>query len=124
MQTEEKHLAEQARSTAWTSAALVLGLGVCVIVLAALAAVLLSRQIVRSARELLEAANGLADGDVDQHVDMVGADELGRTADAFRRTIAAQQGVVRAAERVADGDLRWSSRRCPTATRPGWPSPG
>ena len=66
---------------------------------------LLSRQIVRSARELLEAANGLADGDVDQHVDMVGTDELGRTADAFRRTIAAQQGVVRAAERVADGDL-------------------
>ena len=105
MQTEEKHLAEQARSTAWTSAALVLGLGVCAIVLAALAAVLLSRQIVGSARELLEAANGLADGDVDQHVDMVGADELGRTADAFRRTIAAQQGVVRAAERVADGDL-------------------
>ena len=105
LQTEEKHLAAQARSTAWTSAALVLGLGVCAIVLAALAAVLLSRQIVRSARELLEAANGLADGDVDQHVDMVGADELGRTADAFRRTIAAQQGVVRAAERVADGDL-------------------
>ena len=73
LQTEEKHLAEQARSTAWTSAALVLGLGVCAIVLAALAAVLLSRQIVRSARELLEAANGLADGDVDQHVDMVGS---------------------------------------------------
>ena len=105
LQTEEKHLAEQARSTAWTSAALVLGLGVFAIALAALAAVLLSRQIVRSARELLEAANGLADGDVDQHVDMVGADELGRTADAFRRTIAAQQGVVRAAQRVADGDL-------------------
>jgi CHASE3 domain sensor protein len=105
LQTDEKRLAADSSSTAWTSAALVLGLGLVAIALAAGAAALLTRQIVRSARELLAAANGLADGDVDQHVDVVGSDELGRTADAFRRTIAAQQGVVRAAERVADGDL-------------------
>jgi HAMP domain-containing protein len=51
-------------------------------------AVLLSRTITNGVRELMRAAEGIADGDLEQSVTLESRDELGQTAGAFRRMIA------------------------------------
>ncbi len=65
----------------------------------------ISRLIVRGVSQMLHAATGIAEGDVDQHVDLVSRDELGDTAAAFRRMIEYLKGMAAAAERIADADL-------------------
>jgi methyl-accepting chemotaxis protein len=68
-------------------------------------AVLLSRKITSGIRQLMRAAEGIAEGDLEQSVSLESNDELGQTAGAFRRMIAYVQEMAQAAERVADGDL-------------------
>lgn len=68
-------------------------------------AFLLSRSLASRARQMLEAATGIAAGDVDQHVDAQSKDELGRTALAFQRMIEYLKTMVGAAGLIAEGDL-------------------
>ena len=53
----------------------------------------------------MHAADGIAEGDIEQSVTLESRDELGQTASAFRRMIAYVQEIAHAADRVADGDL-------------------
>jgi methyl-accepting chemotaxis protein len=74
-------------------------------------AFLLARQIARAANQMLTAANGIADGDVDQTIELDSKDELGRTAAAFRRMIEYLRETVADLERIAAGDLTVETRR-------------
>jgi methyl-accepting chemotaxis protein len=88
-------------SSYWSMA----GLGAAAVLVAVVLAYLLSRSLVGGIRQMLEAAEGIAEGDVDQSVDVHSSDELGETAAAFRRMIVYLRGMVGVAERIADGDL-------------------
>ena len=73
--------------------------------LGAVAAFLLTRSIASRIKKMLTAADGLADGDVDQHIDATSKDEIGQTAAAFQRMIDYFKTMVAAAGRMAEGDL-------------------
>ncbi|MGP0052815.1 MAG: HAMP domain-containing protein, partial [Solirubrobacteraceae bacterium] len=75
---------------------LVIGLGL---------AVFLSERLTRGVRQLMRAADGIAQGDVEQTVDVKSRDELGETASAFGRMIEYLKSMARVADQVADGDL-------------------
>jgi methyl-accepting chemotaxis protein len=66
---------------------------------------LLSRGLSISARQMLTAANGIAEGDLEQDVDVRSQDELGEAAGAFRRMIVYLRESASAATSIADGDL-------------------
>jgi methyl-accepting chemotaxis protein len=68
-------------------------------------ALLLSRRIVGGARQVLVAAQGIAEGDLDQNVEVSSRDEIGQMAAAFGDMIEYLQGNAHVAERVAAGDL-------------------
>jgi methyl-accepting chemotaxis protein len=63
------------------------------------------RGIMRGVRQVLVAAEGIAEGDLDQRVDVKSRDELGQMGDAFGRMVAYLHDSAGIAERVADGDL-------------------
>ncbi|HLH24503.1 MAG TPA: methyl-accepting chemotaxis protein [Chloroflexota bacterium] len=65
----------------------------------------LSRGIARGLGQVTKAANGLAEGDLDQRVDVRSRDEIGDMAAAFGRMIAYQQEIAGVATAVAGGDL-------------------
>jgi methyl-accepting chemotaxis protein len=48
---------------------------------------LLVRTITRAVRQVLDAAQGIAEGDLDQHVDVKSSDEIGQMATAFGRMV-------------------------------------
>jgi methyl-accepting chemotaxis protein len=82
------------------------------IVVVALAALLglaaawwVARGLSGAARQVLAAADGIAEGDVDQRLDVRSRDELGQMARAFERLVAYVQEMAVAAERIAGGDL-------------------
>jgi PAS domain S-box-containing protein len=66
---------------------------------------LLSRNIARTARQVAQAARGLAVGDLNQHVQVVSRDELGQMAAAVDEAIAYQQDMARVANAIAARDL-------------------
>ncbi len=83
-----------------------------IIGIAALAAVIgmvfgffLSRSISSPVQVIAHVAGRLAEGDVDQVVDVQSGDEIGEMADAFRRMIVYIQEMASAARRLAQGDL-------------------
>jgi methyl-accepting chemotaxis protein len=84
-------------------------LSIILLVVAAVAgfgiAYLLARQVVGGVQQLARAADGIAEGDVDQRVDVRSRDELGATAGAFERMIAYLKEMAGAADRVAANDL-------------------
>jgi len=80
-------------------------LGAGAVLVALLLGFVISRALVAGIRQLLKAAEGIAEGDVDQDVRVTSGDELGETAAAFRRMIAYLRGMAAAAERIASGDL-------------------
>ena len=108
-QTHVAKLSAQAtasfNSTRSSSNWLMGGLGAAAVLVALVLAYLISRSLVGGIREMLTAAEGIAEGDVDQRVDLHSSDELGETAAAFRRMIAYLHGMASAAERIAEGDL-------------------
>jgi methyl-accepting chemotaxis protein len=69
------------------------------------AAFLLTRSIATRTRRMMRAADGIADGDVEQDTGTPSKDELGATAAAFGRMVEYLRTMVGAAERIADGDL-------------------
>ena len=77
-------------------AALGLGVGVTLLV---------SRGILRGVGAVLHAAEGIADGDLDQHLDVRSRDEIGAMATAFGRMVDHLQTMTAGAGRIADGDL-------------------
>jgi methyl-accepting chemotaxis protein len=81
------------------------GLGIAAVLVALALAYVISRSLVGGIRELLAAAEGIAEGDVEQDVQVRSRDELGETASAFRRMIAYLREMAAAAERIAAGDL-------------------
>jgi methyl-accepting chemotaxis protein len=84
---------------------LMLIIGGIALLIAALVGFFLARGIKKPADEMVSAARGLAEGDVDQDVTLHSRDELGQMADAFRGVIDYQRELAGAARRVADGDL-------------------
>ncbi|MCW2953288.1 MAG: methyl-accepting chemotaxis sensory transducer [Conexibacter sp.] len=74
--------------------------------LAALAlALLIARGICGGLRQLVAAARGIAEGDVEQTVELHSRDELGEAGDAFRAMIAYLAEMASAARRIAADDL-------------------
>jgi methyl-accepting chemotaxis protein len=84
---------------------MLLALGLVGVLLASGIAFVLARGISRGVNEVLAAAEGIADGDVDQHVEVRSNDEIGKMAQAFSRMIEYLKGIGGAADRVAAGDL-------------------
>ncbi len=81
-----------------------------VAVLAAIAialavSVLLARSIVRNVGAVLQAARGIAEGDVEQDVRVTSRDEVGDMARAFADMVAYLKGMAAVAHRIAAGDL-------------------
>jgi methyl-accepting chemotaxis protein len=75
------------------------------LVLALGVSMLVASRMVRAARRLLTAAKGIAEGDLDQKIDVSAAGELGATAAAFGDMVEYLRGIERAGARIADGDL-------------------
>jgi methyl-accepting chemotaxis protein len=82
------------------------------LLLAVLAAVVSSvlvwrlvRSITRAVGQVLQAAEGIAEGDLEHHVDVRSRDELGAMAAAFESMISYLHGTADAAGRIAAGDL-------------------
>jgi methyl-accepting chemotaxis protein len=82
---------------------------IIVIVVASIAgiglALLISRYLVGAVQKMKGAAEGIAEGDVDQTVDLDSTDELGDMSRAFRAMIAYLREQASVVERVAGGDL-------------------
>jgi methyl-accepting chemotaxis protein len=80
-----------------------------VALLAALAggalAYVLVRSITRAVRQVLRAAEGISEGDLEQRVEVTSKDELGAMATAFAAMVAYLKTMAASAERIAGGDL-------------------
>ena len=97
--------AADAQSDTKDAKTLMLVIGIVALVLAALIGFLLARSIRKPTKQVLTAAKGLAEGDVNQEITLKSRDELGQMADAFRGVVDYQRDLAGAARRVADGDL-------------------
>jgi methyl-accepting chemotaxis protein len=95
---EVKHANSEART-------LMIVIGAIALVIAMLVGLFLARGIRKPATQMVTAARGLADGDVEQDIALRSRDELGQMADAFRGVIDYQRELAGSARRVADGDL-------------------
>jgi methyl-accepting chemotaxis protein len=96
---------KSANSTKSSANTLIIALLLSALVLAAVIAFFISRGLSGAAGQMLRAASGIADGDVEQTIEVKSRDELGRSAAAFRRMIEYLREMVTAAERIAAGDL-------------------
>ncbi len=92
-------------STASSSKLQMILVSVLAALLGSAAAFLLTRSIATRTRRMMHAADGIADGDVEQDTGTPSKDELGATAAAFGRMVEYLRTMVHAAERIADGDL-------------------
>jgi methyl-accepting chemotaxis protein len=102
---EEHAAAASFRSAQSSATTLMLIVGGVILVVATLLGFFLSRGITRSVRETLHAAEGIAEGDLEQEVHARGSDELADMAHAFERMIAYLQETAEAARRMSAGDL-------------------
>jgi methyl-accepting chemotaxis protein len=84
---------------------LVIGLLAFAALLGGLLAFFISRAITGGVGQMLKAANGIADGDVDQDIDITSKDELGDTGAAFGRMVEYLKEMAATADSVAAGDL-------------------
>jgi PAS domain S-box-containing protein len=80
----------------WSLAAVLVALGI---------GIFLSRRISGAVRQVRDAAGKLAQGELDQQLDVHTRDELGEMADAFRHMVGYQQQMATVAAAIADGDL-------------------
>jgi methyl-accepting chemotaxis protein len=95
----------QAKASATSSVQRVIIAALISIVLAALITLWLARSITRPLEEITDAAERLADGDLDVEVTATGEDEIGRLANAFRNSVVYLSEMAGAAEQVAAGNL-------------------
>jgi methyl-accepting chemotaxis protein len=96
---------KDAKSTYDTAKLLIWALFGAAVLLAVALTFLVSRRIVGALHQVVRAADGIADGDVDQDVQVASRDELGTLAVAFRRMVGYLRDSAGVAERIADGDL-------------------
>ncbi|MFQ5344028.1 MAG: HAMP domain-containing protein, partial [Anaerolineae bacterium] len=82
-----------------------MGIGLVAGLIAIAFGLYLSLTISRAAITVAKAAEGLAEGDIDQDVEVSSKDELGDMAAAFRRVIAYNREMADIADRMAQGDL-------------------
>ena len=75
------------------------------IIAAIIVALLITRAIVRPVTEMAQAADALAEGDINQNVTLESSDELGQLANSFRDMIGAQKSKAEAADAIAGGNL-------------------
>jgi methyl-accepting chemotaxis protein len=95
------HAEDQVASTKRTVAIILI-----VAILAAMAmAIVLTRYLTGGLRRLVRAARGIAEGDVDQTVDLKSKDELGQVGHAFEGMVSYLQETAEVADRIAHGDL-------------------
>jgi methyl-accepting chemotaxis protein len=95
----------QANSAASSSEQLVIIVGVISILLAIAITLWLARSIILPLRDMTDAAERIAEGDLAVEVQADSEDELGRLANSFKRSVAYLNEMANAAEQVADGDL-------------------
>jgi methyl-accepting chemotaxis protein len=112
----------QFKSTASSSQLLMILVGVGAILLGSLVAFLITRQITRGVRQMLNAADGIAGGDVDQSIDVRSQDELGATAAAFARMIDYLRGWCQRRQRSRRVTSRSTSTPALSRTRSVTPS--
>jgi methyl-accepting chemotaxis protein len=105
LSTDAAQITAQANSAASSSEHLVLIVAVLAILLAIAITLWLARSIIRPLREMTDAAERIADGDLDVDIQADSEDELGRLAGAFQKSVAYLNEMAGAAEQVADGDL-------------------
>ncbi|HWP35113.1 MAG TPA: methyl-accepting chemotaxis protein, partial [Thermodesulfobacteriota bacterium] len=90
-----------ARATlAWTFGAATLA-----VTLAAVVAVIIAQSITTSLAQMTRVARRLADGDLDQRIEVRGRDEVAELGAAFDRMLAYLREMAHAAGRIAEGDL-------------------
>ena len=80
-------------------------IGLVMLLLVTVAIVFVANLLTKPIRTVTDAAERLADGDVDVDVDIKSNDEVGRLAASFGRTVDYLREKATAAEAVADGDL-------------------
>jgi methyl-accepting chemotaxis protein len=68
-------------------------------------ALAIGRGIAGGVNQLRRAARGIAQGDLEQQLEVAGHDEIGQTAEAFEQMVAYLGGMATAAQRIAEGDL-------------------
>jgi len=93
------------KSTASSSRLIMILVGVAAALIGLAFAFLLTRSIARRMKAMLDAADGIAEGNVDQRIAATSKDEIGATAAAFERMVGYLHSMVAAAKRLADGDL-------------------
>ncbi len=87
------------------SAWLITGISLVALLLGSGLALLVARGITRAAAQMVTASRGLAQGDLNQILDVHSRDELGTMADSFRSMIGYQQRMAAVADEIAQGNL-------------------
>src|SRR5436190_12735955 len=105
LRASETHLADSADSSATTVRWAVILFALVEVAVATALAVVLTRRIAGSTRKILRAAEGIAQGDLDQDVESTSRDEIGETSRAFQRMVRYLQEMADSVTRVAQGDL-------------------
>jgi methyl-accepting chemotaxis protein len=93
------------RSSYQSGRTLVIALLLLAVALAAGIAVFISRRLSHAVRQVGSAASAIARGEVDQHIEVRSADELGAMAADVEAMIGYLRDTVSVAEAIAEGDL-------------------
>ena len=99
---EDNHTAASSKNSALL---ITIGLGVLSVLLGIVIVLLQSRRIVGGVRQMLTAAQNLAQGDVDQHLDVHGRDEIAAMGHAFGDVIDYLRETAGAAAEMGSGNF-------------------
>ncbi|MEZ5357256.1 MAG: methyl-accepting chemotaxis protein [Candidatus Zixiibacteriota bacterium] len=100
--TSAKHSEEEAAAVV----PMFFGTGIVVAALLTLVGFLTARSITRPISQISELAVAVANGDVNQDIEVRSKDEIGKLAGAFRQLVEYMKGLASAAESIASKDLR------------------
>ncbi|MCH8817888.1 MAG: HAMP domain-containing protein [Chloroflexi bacterium] len=107
--TAVEHKIDVAFAEALDAKSLATSIAIGALVIAALTgaalAIFLSRGMAGGMGQMLRAAEGMAEGDLNQTLNVTSRDEVGATAAAFATMTDYLKGMAGVAERIADGDL-------------------
>jgi methyl-accepting chemotaxis protein len=95
----------EAQATKRSATTTILVLIAIAIAAGAVIAYVIGRGISRGVGQMLRAAGGISEGDLEQELDVTSKDELGDTAVAFAEMVAYLERMATAARRIAAGDL-------------------
>ncbi len=96
---------KQAEASASAAKTLVVTVLAGAVLLGLVLAFLIARGITGGVGQMLRAARALAQGDIDQRIEVRSRDEIGEMAQAFEQMLAYNRTMVDAADRLAGGDL-------------------